>query len=174
MGAWTVWSKAGVVWIYCNVTCLNLLQILMGYAPFQWTITRLFTTDNLSNSTKSSVAEARLELDEETAAVRITTADVDCSETLAQNETWPLNKTVSGHWTVPHVQVYSVSARDRDGTTSNMLTLTVRDTAWSFLFLLRLNQINFNFTLDVLFCSQIFYNSDCWRNFPPTSPFVLP
>ena len=101
----------------------------MGYAPFQWTITRLFTTDNVSNSTKSSAAEARLELDEETAAVRITTADVDCRETLARNEKWPVNTTVSGHWTVPHVQVYSVSARDRDGTTSNMLTLTVHGTA---------------------------------------------
>lgn len=88
----------------------------MGATPFSWTVEKTFTT--LRGKEEDPVDSVFLEIDSVDASIRVKPFSVDCrndSRLLFSNATWP----------TPEVRVYSVSATDKDGVTSNTIPLTV-------------------------------------------------
>ncbi|GAU96434.1 hypothetical protein RvY_07882 [Ramazzottius varieornatus] len=114
-----IFSPAPVIEVSCRTqacSSIGTINRIMGATPFSWTVEKTFTT--LSGKEGDPVDALFLEMDSVDASIRVKPFSVDCrndSRLLFSNATWP----------TPEVRVYSVSATDRDGVTSNTIPLTV-------------------------------------------------
>ncbi|OQV11875.1 hypothetical protein BV898_13842 [Hypsibius exemplaris] len=136
-----LFSPAPVLEVSCRLPpCFPFatLNILMGVSPFEWTVRRLYTTNNFANLTGAQVGSSSepidLELDNITAAIHIKSVGGTPACANATNDStsiWSFSgapnarSTPVPRWTVPFVQLYTVTAKGSDAVSSNTLTLTV-------------------------------------------------
>ena len=87
----------------------------MGTPPFNWTVRKTFSTVNKQERSTESVF---LEVDASDGSIRAKPFSLDC-----RNDSRIIYPNVT--WTAPRVEVYSISAKDKDKISSNTIALTV-------------------------------------------------